>query len=192
MRLAPRLLCLLLLGLLASRAGADGVAADAPSGSGAAAGSGPAAGAAGADLVGSDPTRYLGMDIGSAVTALGLPRDMFTWRGTDQGRDNVVFYYPDALYLFWFRDRVWQVRFDRRSTTPVFGLTIGMSRDRIIQTYPRKLLVSGDSLYFDLDPDGFPSGPPPATGSARGFPVRVRLVFDAGMLSDMYIYRSDF
>jgi hypothetical protein len=169
MRPTARLLCVLLLGLLAARAGADGV--------------GTAVG---------DPTHFLGMDLGAAVTALGLPRDMFTWRGTDQGRDNVVFYYADALYLFWFRDRVWQVRFDRRYTGPVFGLTIGMSRDQIIQSYPRKLLVSGDSLYFDLDPDGFPSDPPLATNSARGFPVRVRLVFDAGVLSDMYVYRSDF
>jgi hypothetical protein len=47
-------------------------------------------------------------------------------------------------------------------------------------------------LYFDLDPDGSPSDPPPEASSARGFPVRVRLVFDAGVLTDMYIYRSDF
>lgn len=181
MRPASRLLCVLLLGLLAVPGGADAAAGAATAS--AAGGAGETASAAGTAVV--DPTQLLGMDLGAAVTALGLPRDMFTWRGTDQGRDNVVFYYPDSLYLFWFRDRVWQVRFDRRYTASVFGLTIGMSRDRIIQSYPRKLLVSGDSLYFDLDPDGDPP-------SARGFPVRVRLVFDAGALSDMYVYRSDF
>ncbi len=125
-----------------------------------------------------DPTRFIGMDLGTAVGALGLPRDMFTWRGTDETRDNVVFYYPDSLYLFWFRDRVWQVRFDRRYTAPVLGLTLGMSRDQVMQSYARKLLANGDSLYFDLDP--------------AGFPARVRLVFAAGILSDMYVYRSDY
>lgn len=127
---------------------------------------------------GVDPARFLGMDVTAAVAALGLPHDLFTFRGSDEKRDNVVFYYPDSLYLFWFRNRVWQVRFDRRYTAPVLGISLGMSRDEIERSYARKLVPSGDSLYFDLDPESYP--------------VRVRLVFDAGILVDLYIYRSDY
>jgi len=131
---------------------------------------------AGADEV--DPTSYIGMDLGTAVGALGLPQQMFTWRGSDEKRDNVVFYYPNQLYLFWFRDRVWQVRFDRRYAGKLFGLTFGMPKDLVAAAIPRTAVDSGDSLFFDKD--------------SPGFPIRVRLVFADGLLSDMYVYRSDF
>src|SRR5208283_2621343 len=74
-----------------------------------------------------DPTRLIGLDISAAVAALGLPQQMFTWRGAEEREDNVVFYYPDSLYLFWFKDKVWQVRCDRRFASTVFGLTLGAS-----------------------------------------------------------------
>jgi hypothetical protein len=125
-----------------------------------------------------DPTRYIGMDLPTAVTALGLPQQMFTWRGSDEKRDNVVFYYANQLYLFWFRDRVWQVRFDRRYAGPLFGLTFGTPREVVNASIPKTALASGDSLFFDID--------------NPTFPMRVRLVFTDGMLSDMYVYRSDF
>jgi hypothetical protein len=125
-----------------------------------------------------EPIRYIGMDLGTAVAALGLPQQMFTWRGSDEKRDNVVFYYPDSLYLFWFRDRVWQVRFDRRYTGSIFGLTFGMTRDVVTAASPRTLLANGDSMFFDID--------------NPSYPMRVRLVFTDGFLSDMYVYRSDF
>ncbi len=131
---------------------------------------------AGADDV--DPTRYIGMDLATAVDAIGLPQQMFTWRGSDEKRDNVVFYYPNQLYLFWFRDRVWQVRFDRRYTGQIFGLTFAMPEDLVLATIPWTTVASGDSLFFDIN--------------NSSYPMRVRLVFTNGFLSDMYIYRSDF
>jgi hypothetical protein len=138
----------------------------------------PRAGADSASAGPGDPVRLLGMDVAAALAELGAPRDVFPFRGTEPERDAVVFFYPgDALYLFWYRSRVWQVRFDRRHPGAVFGLALGARREEIARTYPRQLLVRGDSLYFDLD------GAP--------FPVRVRLVFDAGVLSDLYVYRSD-
>jgi hypothetical protein len=125
-----------------------------------------------------DPTRFIGLDIPAAVAALGLPQEMFTYRGGEEKQDNVVFYYPDFLYLFWYKNRVWQVRCDRRFTSTVFGLTLGASREQVERTSLRPLAPNGDSLYFDLS-DG-------------SFPLRVRLVFTASVLSDLYVYRSDF
>ena len=91
----------------------------------------------------------------------------------------MVFYYPDHMYLFWYKDRVWQVRWDRRSTTGFRGVVPGMSRQEVEAVVTeRPLMDSGDSLYFDL--------------VAQSFPVRVRLVFAGSGLSDIYVYRSDF
>jgi hypothetical protein len=125
-----------------------------------------------------DPTHLVGLDLASAVAALGLPQEMFTFRGAEEKQDNVVFFYQDFLYLFWYKNRVWQVRCDRRFTSTVFGLTLGTSREQVERTFLRPLTPNGDSLYFDLG-DG-------------GFPLRVRLVFTASVLSDLYVYRSDF
>jgi hypothetical protein len=132
---------------------------------------------AGADSV--DATQVIGMGLNAVVTTLGLPQNMFTYRGTDASLDDVVFYYPDHVYLFWFKDRVWQVRYDRRATAVVHGVSLGMSRSEVEAAVSERPLVSdGDSLYFDLD--------------TESFPVRVRLVFTGSAVSDIYVYRSDF
>jgi len=131
--------------------------------------------AAGADF---DPAQYIGLDVKSALDALGAPQSVFSYRGQDDAQDNVVFFYPDFLYLFWYKDRVWQVRCDRRFARPLFGLAMGMPRDVAQRTASHQLIAKGDSLYFDLD-------------DAK-YPVRVRLVFTNDALSDIYIYRSDF
>jgi hypothetical protein len=126
-----------------------------------------------------DATRVIGMELKSAVAAFGLPQNMFVFRGTEEKRDNVVFYYPDHVYLFWFKDRVWQVRYDGRSTAGFRGLAPGMTRrEAEAVVTERPLVASGDSLYFDL--------------ATEAFPVRVRLVFAGSTLSDIYVYRSDF
>ena len=125
-----------------------------------------------------DPTRFIGMDLRSAVDSLGLPRDMFTFRGEEETQDNVVFYYSDSLYLFWYRNRVWQVRCDHRFSGSVLGLSLGMSREEVERAFPATLTAVGDSLYFDLQ--------------GRSPPMRVRMVFTLKLLSDLYVYRSDF
>jgi hypothetical protein len=126
-----------------------------------------------------DPVGILGMQLKPVVDTFGLPQSMFTFRGSDETRDDVVFYYPDHMYLFWYKDRVWQVRFDRRAGAVVHGVSLGMSRSEVEAAVPeRPLVTSGDSLYFDLD--------------SAGFPVRVRLVFSGDAVSDIYAYRSDF
>ncbi|HTP57945.1 MAG TPA: hypothetical protein VMM82_03445 [Spirochaetia bacterium] len=162
---------LLLLGGIAS-------AQTAPPGTDA--GSATAAPQNGADSAGADfdPTRFIGLDVKSALDALGAPQAVFPFRGQEEAQDNVVFFYRDFLYLFWYKDRVWQVRCDRRFARPLFGLAMGMPRDVVQRTVARQLVAKGDSLYFDLD-------------DAK-YPVRVRLVFANDALSDIYIYRGDF
>ncbi len=122
----------------------------------------------------------LGLPLKPVIEAFGLPQSMFTFRGSDETRDDVVFFYStDHMYLFWYKDRVWQVRFDRRARAMVHGVSLGMSRTEVEAAVPeRPLVASGDSVYFDLD--------------AASFPVRVRVAFAGDAVSDLYVYRSDF
>ena len=181
----------LVLGALMGVCAAPGVAAQGPTSGSAPSGSasgqqpsqqpGATAGVAGvppsmADTF--DPTKFIGEDVKTALDALGAPKEMFPLRGQDDTQDNVVFFYPDYLYLFWFQNRVWQVRCDRRFTKPLFGMAMGMPREVIERTSARHFTALGDSLYFDVD-------------DAK-YPLRVRLVFANGALSDLYVYRSDF
>ncbi len=125
-----------------------------------------------------DPMKIVGMDLKTATDSFGLPQSMFSFRGSAADRDDVVFYYSNHVYLFWFHDRVWQVRYDMRFSGSVFGVTLGTPREQIQADFSRPLLPLDDSLYFDVD--------------TAGYPVRVRLVFAYGCLSDVYVYRSDF
>lgn len=127
-----------------------------------------------------EATTVLGMQLKPVVDDLGLPQSMFTYRGTDPTQDDVVFFYPaDHLYLYWYKDRVWQVRYDRRATAVVHGVSMGMSRTAVeAAVSERPLVTDGDSVYVDLD--------------TESFPVRMRLVFSGDAVSDIYVYRSDF
>jgi hypothetical protein len=125
-----------------------------------------------------EPTRVIGMALKPAIETFGLPQSLFSFRGSEEARDDVVFYYADHMYLFWYKDRVWQVRYDRRSSAVVHGASLGMTRQEVEAAVPERPLVeNGDSLYFDV---------------AGSFPVRVRLVFAGSTLTDIYVYRSDF
>jgi len=135
-------------------------------------------GAAVPAVAGHDPLDFLGMDMKAVSDSLGVPQDMFSFRGSDDSRDSVVFYYPDHVYLFWYKDRVWQVRYDKRYTDPVRGFTLGMTMAQAQAAATQTLVPNGDSLYFDIN--------------ERAWPVRVRLLFTGDILTDVYVYRSDF
>ena len=120
----------------------------------------------------------LGWTFDEALAALGPPARMFPYRGAEAGEDNVVFYYADHSYLFWFRDRVWQVRVDaRREGAAAPSLSMGMDREAVRAAWGDPLDPGADAWTYVL-PD-------------RGYPVRARLYFDDGVLSDLYVYRSD-
>jgi hypothetical protein len=123
------------------------------------------------------PTELIGMDPAQAFAALGAPAGIFTQRGTEPNEDDVVFFYPDFRYVFWFGNRVWQVCYDRRYAGSVMGFSIGMGRAEAEAATPGRLQESGGSLFLSVD-----------TGR---FPLRVRLAMAGGRVTDIYVYRSD-
>jgi hypothetical protein len=125
-----------------------------------------------------DQTLLIGMDPPALLAALGAPQQLLTQRGEAPEQDNVVFFYPDCRSVFWYRDRVWQVRFDRRYRGSVMGFSIGMDRPAVDARCGGRLETRGDSLYYTID--------------TLRFPLRLRLVIEADRVCDMYLYRSDF
>ena len=124
-------------------------------------------------------TARLGWTPEDALDELAAPESLFPYRGELEEEDNVVFYYPDHSYLFWFRDRVWQLRLDRRWSGDIDGVSMGMTLDEVIAAWERPPINSRDEAPTWTLPD-------------RGYPVRIRLYFGAdGRLNDLYIYRSD-
>ena len=108
---------------------------------------------------------------------LGAPAEVYTLRGERPKQDDVVFYYPGHLYLFWFENRVWQVRVDRRFSGQVFSFSMGTSREQVTAELGRPILQFPDSLVFHIED--------------RGYPIQARLYFDESGLVDLYCFRGD-
>jgi len=121
----------------------------------------------------------LGWTLFQAIEDLGSPNEVFPLRGEQSWHDDVVFYYDsDHFYLFWWDNRVWQIRFDKRYTGLILGLSMGTARKDVLAALGTAFMETDKDVYYQL-PD-------------RGFPVRARLVFEKEKLVDVYIYRSDF
>jgi hypothetical protein len=124
-----------------------------------------------------DPPALIGLSLEEAYASLGAPESVYALRGEEPEQDDVVFYYEDHLYLFWFENRVWQVRADRRFSRPVFDLSMGATRQQAIETLGSPILRFPDSLVFHIDD--------------RGYPIQARLYFEEDRLVDVYCYRGD-
>ncbi|MBN2551821.1 MAG: hypothetical protein JXB06_03580 [Spirochaetales bacterium] len=124
-----------------------------------------------------DISSLIGLNLEEAFERLGAPAQVYVLRGTEPEQDDVVFYYSSHLYLFWYGNRVWQVRTDRRYPGQVFSLYMGDPREQVIETLGRPILELEDCLVFHVED--------------RGYPVQARLYFEDGALSDLYCFRGD-
>ena len=124
-----------------------------------------------------DLPALIGLTLVEAHQGLGVPAEVYTLRGRTAEQDDVVFYYANHLYLFWFENRVWQVRADRRFSGKVFDLSMGAARERVIEALGRPVLEYPDSLVFHIED--------------RGYPIQARLYFDEEGLADVYCFRGD-
>jgi hypothetical protein len=150
----------LALWLAAAAAGAQTSAAQAP-----------------ADL---ELSSLVGLTLPEAFERFGAPAEAFAARGAEDWQDDVVFFYPSHLYLFWNQNRVWQARVDERyggSFLASKTLAMGAGRTEVLALLGPPMRELGDSLVYHLED--------------RGYPVRLRLYFREGLLADAYCYRGD-
>ena len=169
MRLAGRLpaASFLLLALATARAPAQEPAQQEPSQ--------PAATSPGLDL-----PALVGLTPPEAFQLFGAPEQVYAARGEESWQDDVVFYYPGHLYLFWYQNRVWQARVDERFSGSFLAsktLAMGAGRTEVLALLGPPMRELGDSLVYHLED--------------RGYPVRLRLYFREGLLADAYCYRGD-
>lgn len=123
--------------------------------------------------------RVLGMTPAEAIAEFGPPRSMYIQEAEEALFRDIVFFYPDYSYLYWFEDRVWQIRFDQRHLDPLLGLKMGDRQDAARQLLGEPIFEDAGELVYALD--------------IRAFPARLRLLFDPLKgLHEIYIYRSDF
>lgn len=124
-------------------------------------------------------TDLLGMTPRQAYNRLGAPDEIFVHRGAEPWQDDAVFYFEkERLYLFWFEDRVWQVRLDGRSRDGIEGVLPGMTQSQVRDAIGEPWKDEGDSAYYNI--------------VSEPYPVRMRLVFRDETVNDIYLYRSDF
>jgi hypothetical protein len=125
-----------------------------------------------------EPETLLGMTLEDAFNRLGPPHQVGVVRGSESWQDDVLFIYPLGISLFWFQDRVWQVRLSAPFTGKVRGIQIGDSRDQVSEVLgsPYYTETSWNLYHFE--------GP--------SYPIRLRVFFKEGLVEDMYLYRGDF
>ena len=79
-----------------------------------------------------DLPSLVGLTLPEAYERFGAPLEVFSSRGAEPWQDDVVFFYPANLYLFWFQNRVWQVRVDARFIGSFLNLAMGRSREEVL------------------------------------------------------------
>jgi hypothetical protein len=129
---------------------------------------------------GLDLSALVGLTLAQAFQRFGAPEQVFCARGAESWQDDVVFYYPGHLYLFWYQERVWQARVDEHYGGGFLAsraLAMGAGREEVLDALGPPMRELGDSLVFHLED--------------RGYPVRLRLYFREGRLADAYCYRGD-
>jgi len=119
----------------------------------------------------------IGMDLQQVYQRLGVPAEVYTLRGERPEQDDVVFYYPSHLYLFWFQNRVWQARVDRRFSGTVFSVSMGATRRQVSDSMEHPVSQLADSLLIHMED--------------RGYPLQARLYFEEDRLVDVYCFRGD-
>jgi hypothetical protein len=121
---------------------------------------------------------YLGLGLADALTRFGAPDTVFAVRGIEAWQDDVVFSYASGFSLFWFGDRLWQIRFAVPYAGSVYGLSLGDPADKVFSLLGEPFEAPEGALVYRLP--------------YQGYPVRLRLVVKEGRLADAYLYRADF
>jgi len=117
----------------------------------------------------------VGLRLDELIARFGVPRAVHAVRGAEEWQDDVVFVYPQGDFYI-HRDRVWQVGFNA-----VYGMRVG---DPSAVAY----LVLGDAAQDHGDFLVYPLQPPPG----MGWPLAMRINFNADRISAIFVYRTDF
>ena len=127
-----------------------------------------------------DLASLLGLTIAEIFDLMGPPSEIFSLRGGKEAEDLVVFFYDNRIYLFWYLDRVWQIRADSFFEGKVFSFVMGSQKDDIVKELGPPAFSDDASCIYNITVPGFIH------------PVRGRFFFENNLLHDFYLFRGDF
>ncbi len=125
-----------------------------------------------------DPETLLGLTLEESFKRFGPPHQVGVVRGSEPWQDDVLFIYPQGVSLFWFQDRVWQVRLSAPFPGKVRGIQIGDSRDQVSEILGPPYYAERDWILYHFE--------------GASYPIRLRIFFREGWVEDLYVYRGDF
>jgi hypothetical protein len=119
-----------------------------------------------------DIVPIIGLSLEDLFQRFGAPRTVHAARGDENWQDDVVFVYGDKDFYI-YRDRVWQI-----GLKSGYGIKTGDVKAAALLALADKAQDMGDYLLY------------PITGGA--WPLSLRVNFNAGKISGMFVYRTDF
>jgi hypothetical protein len=128
---------------------------------------------AGETVLHTDPASLIGLHLENLLSRFGVPQAVYASRGNEEWQDDVVFVYGDADFYV-YKDRVWQI-----GLKSAYGIRLGDSHPVVSLTLGDGALDFEDHVLFTLP--------------SRGWPLTLRVNLDsAGLVSALFVYRSDF
>ena len=120
-----------------------------------------------------EPHSFVGMTLSGLIGRFGPPDEVRAARGAEVWQDDVVFVYP-AGEFYVYKDRVWQV-----SLAAAYGLSLGDPKPAALLVLGNEAVDMGNYLFYPLP--------------AAAWPMTMRVIFsDAGIVTAIFVYRSDF
>jgi hypothetical protein len=114
----------------------------------------------------------IGLSLEDLFLRFGAPKTVHAARGDEDWQDDVVFVYSEFDFYI-YRDRVWQV-----GLKSGYGMKIGDAKAAALLVLADKAQDRGDFLLY------------PLTGGV--WPLSLRVNFNAGRISGIFVYRTDF
>ena len=119
-----------------------------------------------------DIVSNIGLRLEDLFMRFGAPRTVHAARGDEDWQDDVVFVYSEWDFYI-YRDRVWQI-----GLKSGYGVKIGDAKAAALLALADKAQDKGDYLLY------------PITGGV--WPLSLRVNFNAGRISGIFVYRTDF
>ena len=124
-----------------------------------------------------DPSALLGLTLAESLSRLGPPSSVAAVRGDEAWQDDVAFLYAAGYTLFWYGDRLWQLRFAAPYAGSFYGLFLGDPAEKACSLLGQPYASGPDFLLYRMP--------------GKAFPVRLRLVLSEGRVAAAYVYRAD-
>ncbi|MDR2617318.1 MAG: hypothetical protein LBC62_00480 [Treponema sp.] len=120
-----------------------------------------------------DPASFIGLTLEELIGRFGVPQAVYAVRGLEEWQDDVVFVYSQGDFYV-FKDRVWQI-----GLKSAYRIRAGDPKSAAFLALGEGASDKGDYALCAL--------------SGWSWPVTMRCNFDeAGKVSDIFIFRSDF